>query len=57
MDKVERVARAIYRRRIVTLGLYQDAPDAMLRAVNDGWRLCLGDALAAIEAIEGERAR
>jgi hypothetical protein len=56
MDKSERVARAIYRRRVVDLGLYQDAPDMMERAVNDGWRLCLGDAIAAIEAIEAERA-
>jgi Fe2+ transport system protein FeoA len=50
--RVERVARAIYRRRLTDMGLYRDAPDAMLRAVNEGWPLCVSEAAAAIEAME-----
>jgi hypothetical protein len=55
MDKVERVARAIYRRRLEDLGL--DRTHDLERAVNESWPLVAGEAQAAIETLEAERAR
>lgn len=48
---IERVARAMFRRRITDLHIYDRFPGRLDDAVERGWEFCAVEAQAAIEAM------